>query len=122
MYKGVLDRLAVCIKHVRASVENIQEKKKVQFLRPASPVHDHLPTWQYFCKEAVMWKYLDHPNVLPLLGITIDPLQLVSKWVSGGNLQQYIKKHPTADRRKLVCVPLVITVLPITLLSAVRHC
>ena len=69
-----------------------------------------------------MWKYLDHPNILPLLGITIDPLQLVSKWVSGGNLQQYIKKYPDVDRRRLVGVPFVVTALRMTLLPAVRDC
>ena len=27
---------------------------------------------QRFCKEAIRWKALNHPNVLPLLGVTID--------------------------------------------------
>ena len=62
---------------------------------------------QDFCKEVVTWKYLDHPNVLPLLGVTIEPLQLVSNWVSGGSMQEYIEKHPDADRRRLVGVPFV---------------
>jgi serine/threonine protein kinase len=58
-----------------------------------------------------MWKYMIHPNVLPLLGITTDPLQLVSDWMSGGDLPRYIKHYPDADRLRLVrvcditCVP-----------------
>ncbi|KAF9643876.1 kinase-like protein [Thelephora ganbajun] len=51
-----------------------------------------------FCKEAVMWKRLKHPNIVPLLGVTITPLQLISTWMPGGNLPEYIKTHPNADR------------------------
>ena len=50
-----------------------------------------------------MWKYMIHPNVLPLLGITTDPFQLVSAWMSGGDLSQYTRLHPDADRLRLVC-------------------
>ena len=49
-----------------------------------------------------MWKRLTHPNILPLLGITVTPFQLVSDWMSGGDLPGYIKNHPDADRLELV--------------------
>ena len=49
-----------------------------------------------------MWKRLTHPNILSLLGITITPLQLISNWMLGGDLPGFIKKHPDADRLKLV--------------------
>ena len=57
-----------------------------------------------------MWKHLTHPNVLPLLGVTIAPFQLISKWMPGGDLREYIEKHPDADRLELVgvhCVALI---------------
>ena len=41
-----------------------------------------------------MWKYLTHPNILSLLGVTITPFQLISTWMPGGNLPEYIKKNP----------------------------
>jgi serine/threonine protein kinase len=53
-----------------------------------------------------MWKRLMHPNIVPLLGITVKPFHLVSGWMSGGDLQNYIKEHPGADRLGLVGVPL----------------
>ena len=53
----------------------------------------------------MVWKRLKHPNIVPLLGMTSTPLQLVSEWVSGGDLTEYIKKHPGADRLSLVRVP-----------------
>jgi serine/threonine protein kinase len=45
---------------------------------------------------------LEHKNIVPLLGITSNPLQLVSDWMPGGDLTEYIKKNPNADRLCLV--------------------
>ena len=59
---------------------------------------------QELCKEAVTRKHLVHPNVLPLLGVTIDNYQLILKWVFGGNLPEYIQKYPDADKLRLVRV------------------
>ena len=55
-----------------------------------------------------MWKRLEHKNIVPLLGITSDPLQLVSNWMPGGDLTEYIKKHPDADRLGLVSLNYVV--------------
>lgn len=53
-----------------------------------------------------MWKRLKHTNIVPLLGITLNPLQLVSAWMPGGELKEYIVRHPGTNRIKLVGVPL----------------
>ena len=55
-----------------------------------------------------MWKRLEHHNIVPLLGITPTPLQLISKWMPGGDLPEYIKKNPDADRLGLVNSPAVV--------------
>ena len=49
-----------------------------------------------------MLKRLSHPSILPLLGITLEPLQLILSWMPGGNLMEYVKKHPGSDRIRLV--------------------
>ena len=49
-----------------------------------------------------MWKRLEHKNIVPLLGITSNPLQLVSDWMPGGDLTEYINKNPDVDRPGLV--------------------
>ena len=51
-----------------------------------------------------MWKHLVHPNIVPLFGITPVPLQLISGWIPGGDLTEYIRKHPGVDRLGLVGV------------------
>jgi serine/threonine protein kinase len=55
-----------------------------------------------FHREAVTWKHLNHPNIVPFLGATLDPLQLVSAWMPGGSLTEYINEHPEKSRLALV--------------------
>ena len=53
------------------------------------------------------WKTLCHPNVLPLLKVTMDDAQfvMISDWMVNGNVTEYIGKHgDTADRFGLVRV------------------
>ena len=52
----------------------------------------------------VVWKNLSHPNVVPLLGVTTDPIQLISGWMPDIHLTGYITNHPDADRLSLVGV------------------
>lgn len=46
-----------------------------------------------------------HPHIVPLLGVTTTPYQLISNWVPGGELSEYILNHPNADRLGLVGAP-----------------
>lgn len=46
-----------------------------------------------------------HPNIVPLLGVTIDPPQLISDLMSGATLTEYIANHSDADRLGLVGDP-----------------
>ncbi|KAF9644353.1 kinase-like protein [Thelephora ganbajun] len=57
-----------------------------------------------FCKEIMTWKTLNHPNVLPLLGATIDGHQfvMVSEWMTNGNINEFIKAHNDVNRFELL--------------------
>ena len=59
---------------------------------------------QGFCKEVVTWKSLCHPNVLPLLGVTMTQNQfvLVSGWMENGDINTFVKAHPDVNRLDLV--------------------
>ena len=52
----------------------------------------------------MVWKHLKHPNIVPFLGVTMDPIQLISDWMPGGDLTEYIANNPDADRLGLVGV------------------
>jgi hypothetical protein len=56
-----------------------------------------------------VWKRLEHQNIVPLLGITSSPPQLISDWMPGGDIIEYIKKHPDAGRIGLVGGPPVVS-------------
>jgi len=61
----------------------------------------------------VVWRALQHPNVLPLLGVTVteDQLVVVSEWM-GGNVMEFMKTDVNVDRLGLVRFSF--SVLPIT--------
>ena len=55
-----------------------------------------------------MWKFLRHPNVLPLMGVTMSEnrFAMASEWMMNGNIREFVKAHPNADRPGLVSFPL----------------
>ncbi|KXN87112.1 Serine/threonine-protein kinase HT1 [Leucoagaricus sp. SymC.cos] len=55
-------------------------------------------------KELTLWAHLSHPNILELYGVfTIKrQLALVSPWMSGGNLQSYVRKDPGKPKIPLI--------------------
>ena len=55
-----------------------------------------------FHQMAVVWKHMKHLNIVPFLGVTLDPLQLISDRMPGGDLTEYITSHPGVDRISLV--------------------
>jgi len=52
----------------------------------------------------VVWKALHHPNVLPLLGVTMteDRFVMVSEWMGNGNINEFVKENLDTDRLGLV--------------------
>lgn len=58
------------------------------------------------CKEAMIWRQFDHPNVLPFYGICIEEfsprMAMVSPWMNNEGLMKYLTKHPNIDRIAMV--------------------
>ena len=50
------------------------------------------------------WKTLRHPNVLPLLGVTMgnQRFAMVSEWMANGNINEFIEAHSDGNRFELV--------------------
>ncbi|KZT57402.1 kinase-like protein, partial [Calocera cornea HHB12733] len=57
-------------------------------------------------REISIWSTLEHPNVLPFLGLSVQPdlrvPYLVSPWESYGNVMKYLESHEDADRAHLI--------------------
>ena len=49
-----------------------------------------------------MLKHLNHPNIVPFKGVTLEPLQLVSEWVPGKDLREHLKINGHANLIGLV--------------------
>ncbi|KAJ7029222.1 hypothetical protein C8F04DRAFT_963156 [Mycena alexandri] len=61
-----------------------------------------------FGREAVIWRQLSHPNVLPFFGLYYleRRLCLVSPWMENGHVLQFLQNAPPdTDRVSLVSVP-----------------
>ena len=43
-----------------------------------------------------------HPNIVPFLGFTNEPIHIVSAWMPGIKLNTYIANHPDINRVDLV--------------------
>ena len=69
---------------------------------PRFPVLRHSRIFQIFHQVALTSKHLEHPNIVPLLGVTMEPLALVSDWMPGGDLPGYIAERPDAYKPVLV--------------------
>ena len=50
------------------------------------------------------WRTLRHPNVLPLIGVTMSENQfaMISDWMANGNINEFVKERPDANRLELV--------------------
>ena len=59
---------------------------------------------QRFCREGVAWKHLRHPNILPLLGVTINEYQfaMVSEWMENGDINRFVESDRHVNRTELV--------------------
>uniref|UniRef100_A0A0W0ETT3 Protein kinase domain-containing protein n=1 Tax=Moniliophthora roreri TaxID=221103 RepID=A0A0W0ETT3_MONRR len=92
VFKGSIEDRPVCLKVLRTYVKADQRKRDKMFVD--------------FCQEALLCIQLNHPNVLPLLGINFDlfvpGLCLVSPWMVNGNIISYLEHNP--DHDKLKCI------------------
>ena len=78
---------------------------------------------QKFCREVIAWKHLSHPNILPLLGVSISAdtrcLCILTEWMPNGNVMQYAISNPEENRLQLVR-PLGISTRPVSCSSVDR--
>ncbi|EIN06475.1 kinase-like protein [Punctularia strigosozonata HHB-11173 SS5] len=82
IFKGTLGSRLVALKRIRIHATQTAEQKR--------KIHTSL------CREAIPWRQLRHPNVLPFLGIDCETaaphwICLVSPWVRYGDIMHYIE-------------------------------
>jgi serine/threonine protein kinase len=101
---GTYQGRTVAIKCLNVNEGNSGKVFKVPWINV--PNHCCLAFTQVFCREVIVWKHLSHPNVLPLLGVSISPdarrLRILTDWMDNGNVTQYTRSNLKANRLELV--------------------
>ena len=76
---------------------------------------------QRLCREIISWKHLSHRNILPLFGVSMptDPqgFCVLTEWMPNGNVMQYTRSNPEANRFRLVSPLAVSPRLPVTIIK-----
>ncbi|KIJ97729.1 hypothetical protein K443DRAFT_105163, partial [Laccaria amethystina LaAM-08-1] len=90
IYKGRCRNQAICLKIIK-----VNRKTQIKHLVKA------------VFKEALLWGHLSHANILPFYGIyhledTHGRISFVSPWMENGNVTEYLKTHPLANRLLLI--------------------
>ncbi|TDL21795.1 kinase-like protein [Rickenella mellea] len=90
VWKGFFAEEPVALKALRIYKHSIREKALKEFSH-----------------EAVIWRQLKHPNILPFYGVFtgdehFDRLCLVSPWMDAGNAIDYLNVHPDGNRLSLL--------------------
>jgi serine/threonine protein kinase len=104
VWKGVVEGHVIAIKAMRFFGSHVDDAHKVFSPTCHHPNFNKSFSLQAFANEAVIWRSFSHPNVLPFYGVYRwkDRLSLVSPWMENGNVIEYLKKVPDADRVALV--------------------
>ncbi|KAF9789438.1 kinase-like domain-containing protein [Thelephora terrestris] len=58
-----------------------------------------------FYGELVMWKRLQHPNIVPVRGVTTEipqSFEIVCDWMVNGNITEYVRKNSKAKPIELL--------------------
>ncbi|KAL0578540.1 Rho guanine nucleotide exchange factor [Marasmius crinis-equi] len=90
VWKGKVGEKIVCLKVLRLFTASDVERARKDFMQ-----------------EAIVWRQLNHPNLLPFMGIyylddELTELSLISPWMERGNLVQFMKDYPElVDRNSL---------------------
>ena len=52
----------------------------------------------------MVWKTLQHENILQLVGATIEEnhFAMISGWMVNGNIKEFVETHPGVNRVELV--------------------
>ncbi|KAF9790663.1 kinase-like domain-containing protein [Thelephora terrestris] len=76
----------------------------IKLIKVDERVHDK--AFKRLCREVIVWKHLSHPNILPLLGVSISinphSFRILTEWMPNGNVSRYTEVNPTANRLQLL--------------------
>ncbi|KIK53337.1 hypothetical protein GYMLUDRAFT_179049, partial [Collybiopsis luxurians FD-317 M1] len=93
IWRGTLNKKPVCLKVLRLTLEqNETTRDKIR---------------KEFCDEALVWRQLDHPNILTFLGVNMDLFSpsfcLISPWMENRDIKTFLEKNPQHSLLSVLC-------------------
>ncbi|KAE9382885.1 kinase-like protein [Gymnopus androsaceus JB14] len=78
----------------------------LKVLRVFTTLESSKQLFKEFSQEVLVWSQLEHPNILPFLGINMDLFPgrycLVSPWCGHGSVMNYLSMHPEVDKMEII--------------------
>ena len=105
VWKSFRNGNCVCVKAFRVyttrNLSVIEQGSQQVVLRVLCAFDD---SRQRLFPEIVIWGRLSHPNVLPVLGVSLksSPLCVITEWMMNRNIMDFTPKHPGVNRLRLV--------------------
>jgi len=104
VWKGAHEGRSVAIKVIRhRKSDNAQETKAVRSPNSSPPTEIEFGLLQNFCREVATWTCLSHPNILELIGATMDNEEytMVTPWMANGTVVEFLRENLRANPLKL---------------------
>ncbi|KAJ3995497.1 kinase-like domain-containing protein [Lentinula boryana] len=84
VWRGIMNGEDVCLKVLRLVTEQDERTRATVRKR--------------FCREALVWRQLKHPHILPLLGVNMElflpSFCLISPWMENKDIITFLKQNP----------------------------
>ena len=79
-------------------------RRRFFFLRSSLAAVTEVPGLVGIYREVVVWKMLQHPNIVPFLGVPAKtpPFEIICDWMENDRITEYAKKNQNVDRIGLV--------------------
>jgi len=103
VYEATLDGRHVAVKVLSVNAQTVKRVRRVGCLPPPSKEPLTL-SHKLVVKEVVGWKWLRHENILPFIGVSLEPplFSIISERMENGNIMDFIRVHPNHNRLRLV--------------------
>ncbi|KAF9257177.1 kinase-like protein [Marasmius fiardii PR-910] len=92
IYQGTYQQQLVCLKVIRMFIEDSEERRDKN-------LHE-------IYHETLLWTQLNHPNILPFLGVNTmlfpGKLALVTPWMVNGSITEFLKVNPDYDKLRAI--------------------
>ena len=106
VFKATFMERAIVVKVLNVTVRTHRERlHRVSGLDLKTPKPSLILHPQLLIKEVIGWKWLQHENVLPFLGVMFTPsapISIASELMENGNIMEFIRKNQDYNRVKLV--------------------